>query len=283
MLSSFVSHKHGPSLLPCFSLSLFLSTPLICFYLRPAVPTAMIGVFTPLPTRCPTAGSQRQWRGGLSSQPHCWFSTGKLHHSSTHSLPSLPRQPLAAPLFLLFLLTSLFLSLWVWQFASGHGSTLGVRCSPCKHFHPAPSSCFDSFRCSSVLRCGLGVDSAIWPDVWNYAAKSRARVLIGQGGREQESADGGVPGARRRQCSWLRQSFAGCHGGQVADSLFLPLRNWQLGAHGAGAVRGRGQLREAGELWDQPEGRRDGGRDWEERKWWVDSAFVDELWQPPTL
>lgn len=51
MLSSFVSHKHGPNLLPCFSVSLSLSlpSPLICFYLRPAVPTTMIGVFTPPP------------------------------------------------------------------------------------------------------------------------------------------------------------------------------------------------------------------------------------------
>lgn len=34
----------------------------------------------------------------------------------------------------------------------------------------------------------------------------------------------------------------------MADGLFLPLRDGQLGADGAGAVRGRGQLREAGEL-----------------------------------
>lgn len=33
-VSSFVSHKHGPSLLPHISLT--LSGPLICFYLRPA-------------------------------------------------------------------------------------------------------------------------------------------------------------------------------------------------------------------------------------------------------
>ncbi len=224
-------------------------------------------VHPPLPTCRPTAGSQRQWRGGLSSQPHCWFSTGKLHHSSTHSLLSLPLQPLATPLFLLFLLTSLFLSFWILNFGWGHGSTLSARCSPHKHFHPVPSFCFDSFRCSSVLCCGPGVDSAIWPYIWDYAVKLWACVLIGQGGRERGLADGGVPGAQRQRCNWLQRAFTGCHGGQVADSLFLPLRDWQLGAHGAGAVRGRGQLWEAGELRDQPQGRRDGGRDWEEWKW----------------
>lgn len=116
MLSSFVSHKHGPSLLP--SLSLSLATPLICFYLRPAVPTTMIGVFTPPTPDSLSNGRLTKGSGGeaLSSQPHCWFSTGKLHHSSTHSLPSLPLQPRAAPLLSLFRSSlSFFLDLKVWM------------------------------------------------------------------------------------------------------------------------------------------------------------------------
>lgn len=41
------------------------------------------------------------------------------------------------------------------------------------------------------------------------------------GGREWGLADGGVPGAR--QCGWLQRAW--CHCRQVADSLFLPLRD----------------------------------------------------------
>lgn len=47
---------------PALLLSLFTSVPLICFYLRPAVPATMIGVLHPLPARCPTTDSQQQRR-----------------------------------------------------------------------------------------------------------------------------------------------------------------------------------------------------------------------------
>lgn len=69
-------------------------------------------------------------------------------------------------------------------------------------------------------------------------------------GVELGSADGHTPGALQGRLWGFRvqRAFAGRHGRQVADSLFLPLRDRQLRAHGAGAVRGRGQLREAGEL-----------------------------------
>lgn len=92
------------------------------------------------------------------------------------------------------------------------------------------------------------------------------------GDRERGSANGGVPGAQR--CAWVRRPFTECHGRPVAHRLFLPLRDWQLGAHGAGAVCGRRQLREAGELGDQPQSWGDRGRDWEERKRWVNTFLI---------
>lgn len=96
MLSSFVSHKHGPCLLLSLSPPLY-STHMFLFKASSADYHDWC-VLSPLPTRRPTTVSHRQRRGGLSLQPHCWFSTGKLHHSSTHSLLSLSLQPLSAPL-----------------------------------------------------------------------------------------------------------------------------------------------------------------------------------------
>lgn len=161
--------------------------------------------------------------------------------------------------------------------SSGHGSTLGARCSPCKHLHPVPSFCFDSLPmllCPLLWAGGRLSYMARRLGLCSQVVSLRSDWSGRNSGRERGLADGSVPGAQRQQCSWSQGAIAGCHGGQVADSLFLPLRDWQLGAHGAGAVRGCGQLREAGELGDQPQGRRDGGRDWEEWKWWVDSCFV---------
>lgn len=112
MLSSFVSHKHGPSLLPCCSLSLllFLCTPLICFYLRPAVPTTMIGVFTPPPDSLSNGWLPKAVEG----RP--FLSTALLiFHRETspffHSF-ALQSSPLVAPLFLLFLFLFLFFLLF---------------------------------------------------------------------------------------------------------------------------------------------------------------------------
>lgn len=140
-----------------------------------------------------------------------------------------------------------------------HGTTLGAFCCPCRQFYCPRSSCFDTYRCFSVPRCGLGVGSAVWPHVQEDAAKLGAFALIGQGGRKQGLAHGDVPGAWWRWHNWLWESFARCHGRQMADSLFLYLRERQLGAHGLGAVRGRGKLREAREFGNQSQGWRDRG------------------------
>lgn len=85
-LSSFVSHKHGPSLLPCFSLSVFPFTLLICFYLRPAGPTTMIGVLTPPPPpRLPVQRLTPKGSGGEAFPLNRTvdFPQGKFFHSFT--------------------------------------------------------------------------------------------------------------------------------------------------------------------------------------------------------
>lgn len=97
--------------------------------------------------------------------------------------------------------------LWILKFSPGHGSSVGIRCNPCKHLNPFPSIWFDFFRCSSVLLCGPGVDSAIWPDVWDYAVKSWACILIGQGGTVAVGS-GGWPMAAYR----VHGGVVGCSG-----------------------------------------------------------------------
>lgn len=134
----------------------------------------------------------------------------------------------------------------------GHGATLGAVCCRCRQ-----SYCFGTYQCFSVPRCGLGVGSAVWPHFQEDAAKLGAFALIGQGG--QGLAHGDVPGAWWRWHNWLWESVAWCHSRQMADSLSLHLRERQLRAHGPGAVRGRGELREARELRNQSQGWRDGG------------------------
>lgn len=95
--------------------------------------------------------------------------------SSLQTVSSSAVSPFSFPPFF-----SLF-PFWIWEFASGHGSSVDVRWSAYKLLPSLLRLCFDSFRCSSVVRCGPRVDSAVWPDVWDYAAKSCGRILIGQG------------------------------------------------------------------------------------------------------
>lgn len=86
--------------------------------------------------------------------------------SSLQTVSSSAVSPFSFPPFF-----SLF-PFWIWEFASGHGSSVDVRWSAYKLLPPLLRLCFDSFRCASVFRCGARVDSAVWPDVWDYAAKS---------------------------------------------------------------------------------------------------------------
>lgn len=152
-----------------FLVSLSLSSsPLICFYLRPAVPTTMIGVFTSPP---PDSLSNGWLLTAFEGRP--FLSTALLifhretspffHSFAPQSSPATVSGSSDSPPRLFH---------WILKFSSGHGSSVGVRCSPCNHFTTFPCVCFDSFRCSSFLPCGPRVDSAIWPDVWDYAAKS---------------------------------------------------------------------------------------------------------------
>lgn len=76
-----------------------------------------------------------------------------------------------------------------------------------------------SLRAKGRLSCmarRLGLCSQV---VWSHSDWAGTHS-----GGERCSADGDVPGARRQR-GWLRRAFAGCHGGQVADGLFLPLRD----------------------------------------------------------
>lgn len=237
----------------------------------------MIGVLTTPPRSMlrPTADSQRQQRGGLSSQPHCWFSTGKFYRSSSHLLLSPSPTATSGSFYFLFYISPFCFCTAAFPFMPWNYA----RCI----LLPLQTILLPSLFCSSFwylpmllspsLWPGSRLSSAVWPHVQEDAAKLGAFALIGQGGRKQGLAHGDVPGAWWRWHNWLWESFARCHGRQMADSLFLYLRERQLGAHGLGAVRGRGKLREARELGNQSQGWRDRGCNWEERKRWVVSSF----------
>lgn len=144
--------------------------------------------------------------------------------------PVFPFKPLAAPVVLLFSFTpTLPLSIFSLKFPSGHGSALGARCSPRKQIRRAPSFCFDPFPMllsPSLWAGGLLSYMARSLGLCSQVVSLRSDTGRNSGVGVRGSADGGTAGAQQQQwCSWLQRAFAGCHGRQVADSLFLPLRD----------------------------------------------------------
>lgn len=128
-----INTDHKP---PALLLSFFASIPLICFYLRPAVPATMIGALHhPLPSSLSNDCFPAATEGGLSSQPHCWFSTGKLPHSSTQQTsPPTASDSCLSPFSFVERISYV-------GFHLGHGYPVDARCSPSRHPHRPPSFC----------------------------------------------------------------------------------------------------------------------------------------------
>lgn len=180
----------------------------------------------PLPSSLSNNRFPAAAEGGLSSQPHCSFSRGKLPHSSTRQTPPPTASDSCLSPF------SFASRIPCGGFHSCNGQPIETRCTPSRHLHRPPSF------------------SLIPPVVHHaFAAGWRLAQLYGQLGQCSRgmslpsdwsggSVDGNLLGTQQNQQCGLWESFTWIPSRQVADGVFLPPRDRKLRAYGAGAVRG---------------------------------------------